>query len=180
MSVQKFRWQGTVLALVLVGGVYAYQLITGESLTAPDARPATSSSSQAERGERDRRSQPPGFSARSDTKVGTGDAAIEEAFRAERSGVMVESGGRVEKTLPDDNEGSRHQRFIVRLDSGRSLLVAHNIDLAKRVPLEEGDRVEFKGQYEWNDRGGVLHWTHHDPAGRHPGGWLEHEGRKYE
>ena len=29
------------------------------------------------------------------------------------------------------------------------------------------------------ERGGVLHWTHHDPDGRRPGGWLEHEGRRY-
>ncbi len=109
-----------------------------------------------------------------------GDAAILAAFSDRRSGLLVESAGRVDRILPDDNEGSRHQRFILRLESDHTLLISHNIDIAKRLPLEAGDLVSFRGQYEWNDRGGVIHWTHHDPQGRHPGGWLRHEGRRYE
>ena len=96
------------------------------------------------------------------------------------SGVMIDATGTVSKVLSDDNEGSRHQRFILELPSGHTVLVAHNIDLAERVPLASGDRVSIHGQYEWNDRGGVLHWTHHDPAGRHEGGWIEHSGQRYE
>ena len=58
--------------------------------------------------------------------------------------------------------------------------ISHNIDLAPRIPdLERGDEVIFRGQYEWNQRGGVLHWTHHDPAGRRSGGWLRHGGETY-
>ncbi len=108
------------------------------------------------------------------------DAAIADAFRNQRSGVMVEAAGVVERTLSDDNEGSRHQRFIVRLPYGGTVLISHNIDLAPRVPLEEDDRVHFRGQYEWNDRGGVVHWTHHDPQGRHDEGWIRHQGSIYE
>ncbi|WP_442957776.1 DUF3465 domain-containing protein [Polaromonas sp.] len=26
-------------------------------------------------------------------------------------------------------------------------------------------------------RAGVIHWTHHDPGGRHVVGWLRHGGR---
>jgi hypothetical protein len=74
--------------------------------------------------------------------------------------------------LSDDNQGSRHQRFILKLESGHTVLVAHNIDLADRVPLTRGDVVTLRGRYEWNDRGGVIHWTHHDPEGRGPGGWI--------
>lgn len=87
--------------------------------------------------------------------------------------------GEVARQLPDDNEGSRHQRFILELASGHSLLVSHNIDLAPRVPLSEGDRLTIRGRYEWNERGGVIHWTHHDPQGRRQGGWIEHQGRRY-
>jgi len=83
--------------------------------------------------------------------------------------------------LPDDNDGSRHQRFILQLNSGQTLLIAHNIDIAPRIPvLRQGDEVAFRGQYEWNPEGGVIHWTHHDPGGQHPGGWLKHEGQTYQ
>ena len=107
--------------------------------------------------------------------------AIERAFAERRSDVQVEGDGVVVKVLPDDDDGSRHQKFILRLPSGQTVLVAHNIDLAPRVPsLAEGDRIGFFGEYEWNDRGGVVHWTHHDPAGRHVGGWLRRGNKKYE
>lgn len=70
---------------------------------------------------------------------------------------------------------------VLALGSGQRLLMAHNIDLAPRIPgLRAGDRVAFFGEYEWNDQGGVIHWTHHDPAGRHVGGWLERAGRRYQ
>nr|MEE4269589.1 DUF3465 domain-containing protein [Candidatus Krumholzibacteria bacterium] len=110
----------------------------------------------------------------------TSGLTLEEAARAQRSEVMLTARGRVQRTLADDNEGSRHQRFILESPSGHTVLVAHNIDLAPRVPLGQGDQVEIRGQYEWNERGGVLHWTHHDPAGRHAEGWIRHEGQIYE
>ncbi len=89
--------------------------------------------------------------------------------------------GTVVKVLGDDNDGSRHQRFLLRMASGQTLLVAHNIDLAPRVtPLDVGDRVGFSGEYIWNQKGGTLHWTHHDPAGRREGGWLERDGRRFQ
>ena len=69
----------------------------------------------------------------------------------------------------------------LRLPTGQTLLVAHNIDLASRIgALREGDRVEFNGEYEWNSQGGVVHWTHHDPQGLHEAGWLKHNGTTYQ
>lgn len=109
------------------------------------------------------------------------DAAIENAFANRLGNQQVEGQGTVTKTLEDDNNGSRHQRFIVRLASGRTLLVAHNIDLAPRIDaLREGDTVAFYGEYEWSAKGGVIHWTHRDPQGRHPAGWIRHDGRTYQ
>ena len=98
-----------------------------------------------------------------------------------RSGARVETSGVVERVLPDDNSGSRHQRFIVRLASGQTLLIAHNIDIAPRVAgLARGDTVSFSGIYEPDNKGGVVHWTHHDPSGRHAAGWIEHKGHRYQ
>jgi cold shock CspA family protein len=109
------------------------------------------------------------------------DAIIASAFSNHRSNLQISGQGVVAKILPDDNSGSRHQKFIIRLSSGQTLLVAHNIDLAPRInSLEQGDSVQFYGEYEWNEKGGVLHWTHRDPSGSHEGGWLEHQGQRYQ
>jgi len=110
-----------------------------------------------------------------------GTDAIAEAYANQASDVQVTGEGTVSRLLDDDEDGSRHQRFILRLDSGQTLLVAHNIDIAPRIDsIGVGDNVEFNGVYEWNDRGGVLHWTHHDPQGEHEAGWLRHRGRTYQ
>ena len=112
-----------------------------------------------------------------------GDDALMEAYRKGESDLIVEGVGRVEKLLPDDLEGSRHQKFILRLASGQSLLISHNIDsdVAARIDtLRVGDEVRFRGEYEWNDRGGIVHWTHDDPKDWHADGWLEHNGVRYE
>ncbi|RYZ96858.1 MAG: DUF3465 domain-containing protein [Moraxellaceae bacterium] len=95
--------------------------------------------------------------------------------------VQVEGVGNVIKILPDDTHGSKHQKFIIRTPEGTSVLIAHNIDLAKRIiNLKRGDTVHFFGEYVWNEKGGVVHWTHHDPDGRHIGGWLKHKGVIYQ
>mgnify|MGYP000284503286 CR=1 FL=1 len=108
-------------------------------------------------------------------------SAVQQAYDRQQSDVQVQGEGIVIRVLPDDVEGSRHQRFILEVSQGNSLLIAHNIDLADRVTgIRKGDKISFYGEYEWNPKGGVLHWTHHDPAGRHPDGWLKHDGRTYQ
>jgi hypothetical protein len=105
--------------------------------------------------------------------------SLAHLFQSRRSGVEIEAVGRVVRLLPDDREGARHERFLVRIE-GVSVLVAHNLDLAPRVPLETGDSIQLRGEYEWNAKGGVIHWTHRDPDGRHDAGWIRHEGRLYQ
>lgn len=113
--------------------------------------------------------------------AGGGTARVMDAFREERSGFMVDVQGQVKRLLRDDLEGSRHQVFILELENSRhTVKVSHNIDLAPRIPLKEGDTVLLRGQYEFNDQGGVLHWTHHDPAGRRSGGFIDHRGQRYQ
>ncbi|MBT8047794.1 MAG: DUF3465 domain-containing protein [Xanthomonadales bacterium] len=109
------------------------------------------------------------------------EIALQHAFANGQSDVQVKGAGIVKKLLRDDNDGSRHQKFIVMLGSGETVLISHNIDLAPRInDLSEGDRVDFFGEYEWNSKGGVIHWTHHDPAGRHIAGWIKHQGKTYQ
>lgn len=110
-----------------------------------------------------------------------GEAALVQAFEARRSNVQIQGSGTVARILPDDTDGSRHQRFVLAFGTGQTVLIAHNIDLAPRIAgLGVGDIVEFNGEYEWNARGGVVHWTHQDPQGRHTPGWLRHDGRTYQ
>ena len=106
---------------------------------------------------------------------------IEDAFRNHAGNLPVMESGTVSRVLPDDNQGSRHQRFIVTLASGHTVLIAHNIDIAPRInDLRIGDQIAFSGLYEWNDKGGVVHWTHHDPSGQYGGGYLQHNGKAYQ
>ena len=108
------------------------------------------------------------------------DAALGRAFANRISDIQVKGRGKVISLLPDDVSGSRHQRFIVRLASGQTLLISHNIDIAPRVAgLKVGDTVRFYGEYVWNAKGGIIHWTHHDPQGRHVTGWVIHNGKTY-
>jgi hypothetical protein len=109
------------------------------------------------------------------------DEALARAFERRARNLQVQGQGIVQRVLSDDDDGSRHQRFVVALASGQTLLIAHNIDLAPRVVgLREGDVVSFSGEYEWNPEGGVIHWTHRDPGKRHPAGWIKHNGRVYQ
>lgn len=121
---------------------------------------------------------PAGESYRESSRPGAEIPATSTAFR---DGQQASGTGTVIRILSDDNDGSRHQRFIIRLPGGRTLLIAHNIDLAPRINgIREGDTVEFHGEYAANSKGGVIHWTHHDPQGRHPHGWLRHQGHTYQ
>ena len=111
----------------------------------------------------------------------TDDSSIGRAFKNRTSNIQVEGEGTVSRVLPDDLNGSRHQRFIVQLASGQTLLITHNIDIAPRIDgLKAGDLVSFNGEYVWNAEGGVIPWTHHDPQGRHVAGWVIHDGKTYQ
>jgi hypothetical protein len=109
------------------------------------------------------------------------NGALIEAFKHKKSDIFVEGAGVVKKLLADDNKGSRHQKFLVSISPEQTLLFAHNIDLAPRVEnLQIGDAMTFKGEYVYNPKGGIMHWTHHDPDGNQAGGWIKHNGKIYE
>ena len=110
----------------------------------------------------------------------TSNASIEQAFESKSSDVQVTGKGMVVKLLVDDTQGEQHQKFLVKINATQVLLFAHNIDLAARIPLKVGDEITFSGVYVYNPKGGVLHWTHHDPSGHHPAGWVILDGQKYQ
>jgi len=106
---------------------------------------------------------------------------LQDAYAERRSNFQITQTGRIIKILNDDLKGSRHQRFIVRLKSGQTLLIAHNIDVAPYVQdLAVGIAIIFQGEYEHNNKGGVVHWTHRDSRHKHPHGWLVYKGYQYD
>lgn len=123
-------------------------------------------------------------------KVATGDGPsvdnqnqlhnkIRQAKEDYNSRFWMSTEATVIKNLKDDLKGSQHQKFLIELAPDITLLVAHNIDLAPRAPVQKGDKIKIKGRYEWNNRGGVLHWTHHDPKGKQEGGWIYADNRYF-
>ena len=109
------------------------------------------------------------------------DEKIQQEFQEQKSNIQVQSRGLIKAILRDDNNGSRHQKIILELSTGQTVLVAHNIDLAPRIEgLKQGEIVEFNGEYEYSPQGGVIHWTHHDPQNKHAHGWLKYQGQIYQ
>lgn len=168
-----------IAALVLAGGYYVWNTwlapgdMAGEIAATATPAPRTDPSATP--------AQPASTPDQGQPQTAATSARIETLIREQRSNEIVTVTATVKRVLPDDNDGSRHQRFLLQLPSGNTVLVAHNIDLAPRVAgLAAGDTVTVRGEFEWNERGGVLHWTHHDPAGRHQGGWIELRGQRFE
>ncbi|MEN9354287.1 MAG: hypothetical protein RL318_1612 [Fibrobacterota bacterium] len=111
----------------------------------------------------------------------TAIAVFADALANKTSDLAVSQSGILTKVLADDNDGSRHQKFILKLSNGQTLLFAHNIDIAPRLPSPTiGQTIAFRGIYEWNAQGGVVHWTHRDPSGSHATGWLWANGVFYQ
>jgi hypothetical protein len=74
-----------------------------------------------------------------------------------------------------------HEGFLLKLDGDCDLMlrVETNVSITGFVPIRRGEKVIVKGEYEYDPMGGVLHWTHHDPAGRHVAGYVVSAGKTY-
>jgi hypothetical protein len=78
------------------------------------------------------------------------------------------------------NTHAMHEAFVVRSDDGQRVEIVDNVKLAERVPVQPGDHIAVCGELIPQTRHGPLvHWTHHDPAGLHPGGYIDFAGRRY-
>jgi hypothetical protein len=108
------------------------------------------------------------------------DAQVIQAQANQAHKVEVLFSARVKKLLPDDTKGLPHQRFLLELSNGSTVLIAHDTKYAPSVPIQAGDLVTVKGEYIWNKRGGVVHWTHRSDTPRHEGGFIDFQGTKYQ
>ncbi|MDP9282007.1 MAG: DUF3465 domain-containing protein [Chloroflexota bacterium] len=108
--------------------------------------------------------------------------AVQRDYAEKRSTVEVTAQGVVTSVLADDSGPSgMHQRFIIRLTgSTQTVLVDNNVTIGQRAPVLPGNNVFVHGEYVWSDQGGLIHFTHHDPAHSHEGGWIELSGVRYQ
>lgn len=72
-----------------------------------------------------------------------------------------------------------HEEFRLTTRQG-PVEVIDNVDIAPRVPVHPGDSIDVRGEMV-HDPGKppILHWTHHDPAHRHPDGFIRLHGQLY-
>jgi len=114
------------------------------------------------------------------TSASLGDTEAITAQQSHAIKVEITVQAPVKKLLPDDTRGLPHQKFLIRLSNGTTILIAHDTKMAPRVPLSPGDSPTIHGEYIWNDRGGLIHWTHHTDTPRHEGGWIDFNGVRYQ
>ncbi|WP_413944256.1 DUF3465 domain-containing protein [Bdellovibrio sp. HCB-162] len=108
------------------------------------------------------------------------DSDIVRAVNEQRRVNFVEGGGMVvTKVLPDDNNGLKHQKWVVRLSNGKTMQAVYNSDMCPRVPVKVGDVVAMGGMFLWTNTGALLHWLHHDPRGNRPDGYVYVNGKYY-
>ncbi len=108
-------------------------------------------------------------------------SVIENAFANQVSDISVFVKGTITRSLTDDTVGDNHQRFIIQMSNSQTLLIEHNIDIGPRVTgVNIGTLVYIHGDYVWNNQGGLIHWTHKDPAGVHENGWIIIGNSKFE
>ncbi|HXA27908.1 MAG TPA: DUF3465 domain-containing protein [Candidatus Angelobacter sp.] len=106
------------------------------------------------------------------------NGAVASAIAAAQT-VEVTVQGRVVATLSDGNgTDGPHQRFRVDLGGGVLVEIDHNLTLAPRVPLHDGDTVTVHGEFAPDPGHPVIHYTHH-ATGRHEGGWITLNGQQY-
>lgn len=116
---------------------------------------------------------------------GAGNAAVYDAWRYQRSRVEVTADGSVARILGTRRGPSGlHEGFLLHLagSAGRGLTVRveSNIDLTGPIPLRSGEAAEIRGEYIFDPRGGLIHYTHLDPRGRHAAGYVRVDGRIYQ
>jgi hypothetical protein len=116
-----------------------------------------------------------------DTKGTEGDKNLVQAVESnQRTKYVSGSGMKVIELMPDDTQGSPHQKFRVQLSNGRSIMIISNLDMCVHVPVQVGDSVGAGGEFiPTGKASGLLHWVHRDPKKQRPDGYIELNGQVY-
>jgi acetyltransferase-like isoleucine patch superfamily enzyme len=77
------------------------------------------------------------------------------------------------------NTHCMHEAFDARTAAG-AVEIVDNVAIAPRVPVQPGDTITVRGEMVHDPgRMPIVHWTHHDPGGRHEDGFIRYQGRVY-
>jgi hypothetical protein len=72
-----------------------------------------------------------------------------------------------------------HEAFNAQTAAG-TVEIVDNVGIAPRLPVTPGDSIQVRGEMVHDPgRPPVVHWTHHDPDGRHEDGFIRYQGRLY-
>jgi hypothetical protein len=72
-----------------------------------------------------------------------------------------------------------HEAFDVRTSAGPAEVV-DNVSIAPSIPVRVGDRVEVRGEMVHDPgREPIVHFTHRDPQGTHPDGFIRLHDKLY-
>ena len=108
------------------------------------------------------------------------NTAFIRAYQERVSGLQLSVSGKITHVFPSPETGDQHQKFIVQLDAGQSVMVIHNRALGSAIDgLLEGETIEVFGEYQWDQGGGIIRRTHQDPASHRQAGWVKYKGRIY-
>jgi len=98
-------------------------------------------------------------------------------------GTMRTVQGWVVSVRPDSHnqQTGTHEIFFIAT-GGRTVMVANNVEVGKRVSPTVGSQIEVRGEYvpasiEHPDD--FIHYTHRSRSGREHG-WILYRGRKYD
>jgi hypothetical protein len=113
---------------------------------------------------------------------GPDNAVFCNAVRAGASGSEVIVDGRVARLLgTESGPNGRHEGFMLQIARPCSVTVRveSNVGYTGLIPLHAGTAAEVKGELDEDATGPVIHFTHRELRGRHPGGYVKIGGTYY-
>lgn len=113
----------------------------------------------------------------------TSNAGVCDAAARGASHVEVTASGTVVRVLGvARGRSDAHEGFLMRVECAQPVIVRveANTSFTGTFALQRGTNASVKGEYETDPRGGVIHWTHRDPRGRHPDGYVRVGGATYQ